>query len=112
MTRANVGIFEAWRPIALFRKPGEHREKRFAPDALKCTRQKDWHEWQQGSEPIEKYIELLTEPGEIVLDPFVGGATVPAVAHKTQRHYLAFDIDKETVRLAIARLNEQIETQS
>ena len=105
MTRANVGIFEAWRPIALFRKPGDYREQRFAPDALKCTRQKQWHDWQQGIEPIEKYIELLTEPGDIVLDPFVGGATVPYAAMRLKRHYLAFDKEEETVRLALARLN-------
>ena len=105
LTRANVGIFEAWRPIALFRKPGDYREQRFAPDALKCTRQKQWHDWQQGIEPIEKYIELLTEPGDIVLDPFVGGATVPYAAMRLKRHYLAFDKEEETVRLALARLN-------
>ena len=110
MTRSNVGIFEAWRPIALFRKPGDYREQRFAPDALKCTRQKQWHDWQQGIEPIERYIELLTEPGDIILDPFVGGATVPYAAMRLKRHYLAFDKEEETVRLALARLNGNMES--
>lgn len=106
ITRANVGIFEAWRPIALFRKPGDyHNDQRFAPDALKCTRQKGWHEWQQGTEPVEKYMDLLTEPGDVVLDPFVGGGSVPWVAQSMKRHFLAFDRDEETVRIALARMN-------
>jgi site-specific DNA-methyltransferase (adenine-specific) len=101
-----VGIFEAWRPIAIYRKPGEKRECRFEPDALKCTRQKDWHDWQQGIEPIKKYIGQLTDPGEIILDPFIGGGTIMVAARILGRHYLGFDRDEEAVKNTIVRLSQ------
>lgn len=101
-----IGIFETWRPIAIYRKPGDKRECRFETDVVKCTRQKDWHEWQQGIEPIKKYIGQLTDPGEIILDPFVGGGTTMLAAKETERHYLGFDLDEEAVKNTIARLLE------
>ena len=99
-----IGIFEAWRPIAIYRKPGEKRGLRFEPDALKCTRQKDWHDWQQGIEPVKKYMGQRTNPGEIVLDPFIGGGTTILAAKETGRRYLGFDRSEEAVKNTLTRL--------
>ena len=40
----------------------------------------------------------------IVLDPFVGGGTVPAVCKMLGRRYLAFEIDPDTAELARERV--------
>jgi len=100
-------LFGAWRPILLFRKAGPSREMPWIPDAFRCQREKSYHEWQQGSEPIKKIIEAYSLPGGLVLDPCVGGGTVPAVAQRLGRHFLGFDKDPNSVRLTLARLKEE-----
>lgn len=101
-----VPIFEAWRPIVLFRKPGDKYDIGYQPDAMKCTRNKNYHKWGQGQEPIEKYIQTFTRKGEIIFDPFIGGGVVPAMAKKYERIYLGFDKDENALKISIGRLNE------
>jgi len=104
-------MFEAWRPVLVFRKPGPRHETRWIPDALRSLRQKEWHEWQQGMEPVQKWIEALTEPGDLVLDPMVGGGTMVAAAARAGRHYLGFDKNRDAVALTLARLRDDSTTE-
>jgi hypothetical protein len=98
------GLYEAWRPIVLFKKPGERRKHNMLPDAYKSPREKGYHDWQQGHLPISKYIEAFTAENEIVIDPYVGGGTVPWVCQQLKRSFLAFDDDEEDVSISLARL--------
>ena len=41
------------------------------------------------------FIELLTEPGDIVLDPFAGSNTTGYVADLLKRQWLSIDLDEE-----------------
>lgn len=99
-------LFEAWRPIVCFKKPGQTSRRDWQPDAIRGTRDKRYHEWQQQIEPPIKYIAAYTEPGALVLDPFVGGGTTPAACKELNRHYVAFDVDPEAVSISIRRLSE------
>lgn len=101
-----VPIFEAWRPIVLFKKPGNKFDIGYQPDAMKCTRDKSYHKWGQGPEPIEKYIQTFTRKNELVFDPFIGGGVVPAMAKKHGRNYLGFDKDENALKVSTGRLNE------
>jgi site-specific DNA-methyltransferase (cytosine-N4-specific) len=40
------------------------------------------------------FIEFLTEPGDLVLDPFAGSNTTGAVAEQLGRHWLAVEKDE------------------
>ena len=42
---------------------------------------------------IAKYVHMLSEPGEIILDPFCGSGVIPYVAAQMSRHYIANDRD-------------------
>lgn len=99
-------LYSAWRPVLLVKKPGETIDMVWMPDSIKSTRDKKYHEWGQGVELVEKLVSGYSQPGEIVLDPFVGGASVPYVAKTQKRRYIGFDISEETVRLGLARLSE------
>jgi DNA modification methylase len=46
----------------------------------------------------------LTEAGDLIVDPFAGGGTVPAACKILGRRWLATEIDKETVAVARKRL--------
>jgi DNA modification methylase len=62
------------------------------------------HKWGKDPTTVFRWIEAFTQPGAIVLDPFTGGGTVPAVCKMLSRRYLAFEIDPETADLARQRV--------
>lgn len=99
-------LYSSWRPVFLLAKPGPRPEMVWMPDSIKSTRDKRYHEWGQGTELVEKLVQGYSQPGEIVLDPFIGGGSVPFVAKEQKRRYIGFDVNEETVRLALGRLKE------
>lgn len=57
---------------------------------------------------ISKILEIATDPGEIVLDPFSGSGTTLAVAHKLGRNYIGIEINPELINLSLKRLKDAI----
>ena len=46
---------------------------------------------------------MLTEPGELVLDPFVGTGTTTAVAHRLERRWIGIDNNPKNAEAALDR---------
>ncbi len=66
------------------------------------------HQWSKPKDFIAYYIEVFSDSSSLVLDPFVGGGTVPAMCKILGRDFIAFEIDPKTARLARERvLNTQ-----
>ncbi|HON87880.1 MAG TPA: site-specific DNA-methyltransferase [Spirochaetales bacterium] len=64
--------------------------------------------------PVElpyRLIQLYTFEGEVVLDPFVGSGTTCIAALKTNRKYVAYDIDKNYCDLADRRIKQFLQEQ-
>lgn len=63
-------------------------------------------EWAWTKNPIycEKAIEAFTRQNVIVLDPFAGHGTLPAVAKIAGRRYIGFEIDEKRAAKARTRL--------
>ncbi len=55
---------------------------------------------------VEKLILYATDPGDLVLDPFMGSGTTAVAALKTYRRFLGFEIVPEYVRFARERIKE------
>ena len=53
---------------------------------------------------IAKYIKMLTEPGELIVDPMCGSGTIPWVAAKLGRRWAANDSDYSSVLITRERL--------
>ena len=51
-----------------------------------------------------RHIRSWSNPGDVVLDPFMGSGTVAKVAFQNGRHYLGFEISQEYVDLARRRV--------
>jgi site-specific DNA-methyltransferase (adenine-specific) len=59
--------------------------------------------------PVEfplRVIRLLTDPGEIVLDCFMGSGTTAVAASSERRQFLGIEIEKKYVELACQRISE------
>jgi len=52
------------------------------------------------------FINLMTDAGDIVGDPFMGSGTTALAAKKLKRSFLGADLKKEYVDLALSRLKE------
>ena len=55
-------------------------------------------------ELVKKILRFSSNPGDIVLDPFIGSGTVAVAAREMERHYLGFEIVEEYLELARERL--------
>jgi DNA modification methylase len=51
------------------------------------------------------FIKLFTQPGDVVLDPFVGSGTTALAAAQLGRYYVGIDVSKKYVELARKRLS-------
>ncbi len=54
---------------------------------------------------IERIVLASSNPGDLVLDPFAGVGTCPAVCQNLGRDFIAFEINPDYVDLAHERLN-------
>lgn len=62
------------------------------------------HPYQKPEKLVERVIQASSNPGDLVLDPFLGSGTTAVVARRLGRRYLGFEIEPEYVRLALKRL--------
>lgn len=54
------------------------------------------------------FIKLFTQPGDIVLDPFLGSGSTAVAALTLGRHYMGVEISAEYVELAESRLSKTL----
>jgi DNA modification methylase len=71
---------------------------------LGTGREKSAHEWQQGKEELRQIFEPFTDPGDTVLDPFMGSGTVLDMAREMGRKTIGFDIDELNVQIVRGRV--------
>ncbi len=69
--------------------------------------EKGLHPMQQSLEVACYYIEKLTEPKGLVIDPFVGSGTTAVAALKLGRRWVGAEIDVGTLKRAQQRLAEE-----
>jgi site-specific DNA-methyltransferase (adenine-specific) len=70
------------------------------------------HPTQKPIKLMKALIELTTQEGQIVLDPFCGSASSLVAAMQTGRNYVGFEISEEYVLLAEKRLKNDMEQTS
>ena len=96
-----------WKPILIFYKPPFRKiERQWSDYVVSPAREKAHHDWQQSEAPYEYLIDFFSEPGDLVLDPFAGGGTVPVVCKRKKRRCVAVDIEEENVKISLGRLME------
>jgi DNA modification methylase len=56
---------------------------------------------------MQRIIEMASNEGDVVLDPFMGGGTTVAVADKLNRKWIGIDQSVQAVKVTEFRLNQQ-----
>ncbi|GBC89544.1 Modification methylase DpnIIB [bacterium HR14] len=62
------------------------------------------HPTQKPEALLYRIITLSSQPGDVVLDPFLGTGTTAVVAKRLRRHYIGIEQDPTYCQLAIQRL--------
>ncbi|WP_229092802.1 DNA-methyltransferase [Bacteroides finegoldii] len=66
------------------------------------------HPTQKPVRLIERLLALVTQPGDVVLDPFSGSCSTAVACINTNRKFIGFEIDKEYYDAGIHRINETL----
>jgi ParB-like chromosome segregation protein Spo0J len=91
-------ILSFWKPILIYSK-GAWRERRQWHDVCRASdKEKDWHDWQQPLEEVERLIQDFSDSGDLVCDPCGGGFTVALACQRLgDRSCISCDIDESAV---------------
>lgn len=99
-----MNVNTGWKPVIAFYKPPLSIWWDSFIDVVSGGREKDLHEWQQAESEAAYFIEHLTLPGQVVVDPFCGSGTVLKAAKDLNRQYQGIELDPEYVARASRRL--------
>lgn len=72
---------------------------------IKHKRDRDEHPCQLPVKLLERIIQISSNPGDTVFDPFLGTGTTAIVAKKLGRHYVGLDIDAKYREIAKTKLD-------
>jgi len=66
------------------------------------------HRWQQNIGDARYFIKHLTDPGDLVLDTFLGTGTTGIAALKLKRRFMAVEIVEKNYRIALGRIRKEL----
>ena len=96
----NCSIYDKLNSIAVVSFSGEKVSKMLGEPELKG---------QKAEALIRRILSISTEPGDIVLDSFLGTGTTAAVAHKMGRRWIGIEIGNHAYTLCKPRLEKVID---
>jgi DNA modification methylase len=108
-TKVHVHKINGWHRPWLLYSNGRYEPRAWIKDTLIAAegageKELDDHPWQQAEGPIRELVSMLTLPGELVLDPFVGSGTTAAAAVVEGRRFVGCDLDAGAVAMTLDRL--------
>jgi len=104
-------VQQAYKPYLWYARVQADKPKARAgsmvPDAYKAGPiTKHQHPWQDNLAFFAYYIAKLTDPGDVVLDPFCGTGTVAAACTMLGRHFVTCEIEESTAQTARDNLKQ------
>jgi hypothetical protein len=98
-------ISTSWKPILSFGYL-EDNWPNLTTDLFKSTGDdKQHHHWGQNENGMAEIVEAFTEPGDLVIDPFLGAGTTAVVCRELGRKFIGCDVDAAAVEAARSRLS-------
>lgn len=97
-------VYVHWKPMLWYVKETYEGERAIADLIETDQPDKQVHDWEQGLKPAKYFIEYLTEPGDLVVDPMCGSGTTCRAALETGRRVIGVEIDLQRANVAKANL--------
>ena len=97
-----------WKPALWFVKETRRESDTRTPfDMLEGgKRDKRYHEWGQPVYWFRHWMENLSDPGDVVLDPFMGAGTTLVAAIQGRRRAIGIELDEAHCETAVRRIQD------
>ena len=92
-----------WKPVLWFVK-AKYRGGWLGDVAKSHTNEKNLSKWQQSESGTWSIVGRFTEPGDLILDPFMGTGTIGLIANQNKRRFIGIDIDEKMIAIAKQRI--------
>lgn len=101
-------VATGYKPILIYARPDADDPRWLNDDVFTSsgTREADqrFHHWGQSETGFGSLVERLTEPGLLVVDPFIGGGTSAVVCRDLGRRFIGCDVDAAAVATSRERV--------
>ena len=105
----------AWKPLLVYVRR-DAKELSFVPSDVfyganktEDGLEKEHHHWQQSLGGFIDIVQRFTEPGDLVLDPFLGSGTTGVACLHLNRRFIGCDVDPSAITIATRRMSETYE---
>ena len=101
---------QAWKPFVMHERRNGNVTPRRIYDFMRAKPVgpdhdlRQYHHWGQQVDIFERVIDAVTDPGDLVLDPFIGGGTTALACQATGRDIIASDVDPACIETTAERL--------
>lgn len=90
----------------------KNHDKTFMTDVIEYQngyrgKGKDWHPQAIPLKLTQTFVELLSNKGDLVLDPFMGSGTTAVACKQLNRRFIGFEISEEYCKIANKRLSQE-----
>jgi 16S rRNA G966 N2-methylase RsmD len=93
-------MYVNWKPVLWF----GGGQRRWISDVVESdAAAKQHHDWQQSETGMDQLVDALTEPSQLVCDPFLGSGTTAVSCIRLHRRVIGCDVDAAQVEKARAR---------
>lgn len=99
-----INLMCRWKPVLIFQNGKKKIENTFQDYFVSEQREKNGHDWQQSKSGVAYLIEMFTNVGDTILEPFAGSGTTMIAAREKGRNVLGAEIDEKTYNIAKALL--------
>lgn len=100
-----AGVATGWKPLLVYQGPDAFGQPFITDDLFDSAGDdKQHHHWGQSETGIAEQVERLTQPGALVVDPFLGGGTTAVVCRDLGRRFIGCDLDAAHVTTSRERL--------
>lgn len=66
------------------------------------------HPTQKPENLIEHFVDVLSNEGDWILDPFMGSGTTGVVAQRKERRFIGIELDKKYFDIAVSRIKDSL----
>lgn len=104
-------VNSCWKPVLVYGRRGERYGGPAYGDVARSPvngADKSHHHWGQSEAGMNDLMRRFVEPGQVVLDPFLGGGTTAVVALALGAQVVGFDIDPAAIEITRQRIAEVI----
>ena len=101
----------AWEAIVVGKRPGTKFNGNVVHNVFlhkSPSPQKRIHRTQKPLDLMERFVNLFTDPGDLVFDPFGGAATTLIAAAKNGRTSISYEMENDIYEAACARVREYL----